>query len=190
MLYPLKAQTFRYLHFPTFTFAIWVPLFSLIKGNGNMWMWNVITELEGSAQHMAPPGDSHNPLRVRVYSKSLGVRHVCLPAAWNDAIGLGYSSLLFSSANFLNANGFELIFCLFLCFSTFSLLWVRSTAESNYFSSSLCVQSSSDALPASCPMDTRDPFRGVKRGRSVTLISHPCVVPRPRMKRSYALSSS
>jgi hypothetical protein len=65
----------------------------------------VITELEGSAQHMAPPGESHNPLRVRVYSKGLGVRtarerHVCLPAAWNDAVGLGYSSLLFSSVKF------------------------------------------------------------------------------------------
>jgi hypothetical protein len=35
--------------------------------------------------------------------------------------------------------------------------------------SNLCVQTGSGAKPASCPMGTRDPFSGAKRGRGVTL---------------------
>jgi hypothetical protein len=37
------------------------------------------------------------------------------------------------------------------------------------FSSSLCVQTGSDAHPASCTMVTVGSFPGVKRGRGVTL---------------------
>jgi hypothetical protein len=47
------------------------------------------------------------------------------------------------------------------------------------------VQTGSGAHPSSCPMDTGDPFPGVKRGRSVTLTTHLHLVPRSRMSRSY-----
>jgi hypothetical protein len=50
------------------------------------------------------------------------------------------------------------------------------------FSSSLCVQASSEALPASRPMGTWSPFPGVKPGRGVTL-TH--IVPKSTMSRSY-----
>jgi hypothetical protein len=55
---------------------------------------------------------------------------------------------------------------------------VRSPAEAKYFSSSLCAQTGSGAHPASCPMGTGVPFPGVKRGRGVTLTTHPNLVPR------------
>jgi len=50
---------------------------------------------------------------------------------------------------------------------------VRSPAGANVFSSSLCVQTSFGAHPASCTMGTGGPFPGVKRGRGVTLTTHP-----------------
>jgi hypothetical protein len=40
---------------------------------------------------------------------------------------------------------------------------VRSPAEAKDFSSSLCVQTGSEAHPASCPMDTGGPFPGGKQ---------------------------
>jgi hypothetical protein len=40
-------------------------------------------------------------------------------------------------------------------------------------SSSLCVQTGSGAHPASCTIGTGGPFPGVKRGRVVTLTTHP-----------------
>jgi hypothetical protein len=42
-----------------------------------------------------------------------------------------------------------------------------------FFSSSLCVETGSEAHPASCTMDTGVLFVGTKRGRDVTLITHP-----------------
>jgi hypothetical protein len=50
-----------------------------------------------------------------------------------------------------------------------SIVWagttgVRSPAEAKDFSSSLCIQTSSEAYPASCPLGTRSPFPGVKGG--------------------------
>jgi hypothetical protein len=54
-----------------------------------------------------------------------------------------------------------------------------------HFSSSLCVQTGSEAHPASCTMGTGGSFPGVKRGRSVMLTTHPNLVPRSRMSRSY-----
>jgi hypothetical protein len=39
---------------------------------------------------------------------------------------------------------------------------VRSVADEKDFSSSLCVQSSSEAHPASCTMGTGGPFPGAK----------------------------
>jgi hypothetical protein len=41
------------------------------------------------------------------------------------------------------------------------------------FSSSLCVHTGSGAHPASCTVGTMGPFLWVKRGRSVTLTTHP-----------------
>jgi hypothetical protein len=56
------------------------------------------------------------------------------------------------------------------------------------FSSNFCVQTGSEAHPASCPMDTGDPFHGAKRGRGVTLTTHLHLVPRSRMSKSYTTS--
>jgi hypothetical protein len=53
------------------------------------------------------------------------------------------------------------------------------------FFSSLCVQTSSEAHPASCPMGTGVPFPRVKHGRGVTLPTRLNLVPSSRMSRSY-----
>jgi hypothetical protein len=60
---------------------------------------------------------------------------------------------------------------------------VRSPAGVRDFSSSLCVQTGSGAHPASCTMGTGGPFP-----RGVTLTTHPHLVPRSRMSRSYTYS--
>jgi hypothetical protein len=49
----------------------------------------------------------------------------------------------------------------------------RFPAEAKDFSASLCVQTSFEAHPASYPMGNGGPFPGVKRGRDVTLTTHP-----------------
>jgi hypothetical protein len=61
---------------------------------------------------------------------------------------------------------------------------VLSPAEAKDFFSSLCVQTSSEAHPPSYPMGTGGRFVGVKRGRFVTLATHPHLVPMSRMSRS------
>jgi hypothetical protein len=65
---------------------------------------------------------------------------------------------------------------------------VRSLAEAKDFLSSLCIQTSSEAHPASCTMGTRRPFLGVKRGRGLTLTIQPHLVPRSRKSRNYTSS--
>jgi hypothetical protein len=50
---------------------------------------------------------------------------------------------------------------------------------------SLCVQTGSGAHPASCTMGTGGPFPGAKARPGVTLTTHPYLVPRRRMSRSY-----
>jgi hypothetical protein len=65
---------------------------------------------------------------------------------------------------------------------------VRSPAGAKDFSSNLCVQTGSEAHPDSCTMGTGCPFPGAKRGRGVTLNTHPYLVPRSRMSRSYTSS--
>jgi hypothetical protein len=65
---------------------------------------------------------------------------------------------------------------------------VRSPAGGKDYSSSLCVQTGSEAHPASCKMGTGCLFPGAKRGRGVTLTTHPHLVPRSRMSRSYTSS--
>jgi hypothetical protein len=65
----------------------------------------------------------------------------------------------------------------------------RSPAEAKDISSNLCVQTDSGAHPTSCTMGTGSPFPGTKRGRDVTLTTHPYLVPRSRMSRSYTSSS-
>jgi hypothetical protein len=57
--------------------------------------------------------------------------------------------------------------------------WVQSPTEAEDFCSSICVQTGSGAHPASCPVGT-----GVKRGRGLTLTTHPYLVPRLRMSTS------
>jgi hypothetical protein len=65
---------------------------------------------------------------------------------------------------------------------------VRSPAEAKDFSSNLCVQTGSGAHPASCTVDTGGPFPGAKRGRGMTLTTHPHLMLRSRMSRSYISS--
>jgi hypothetical protein len=65
---------------------------------------------------------------------------------------------------------------------------VRSPAGAKDFSSNLCVQTGPGAHPASCPMGSGGPFPGVKRGRGVILTTHPHLVPRSWMNRSYTSS--
>jgi hypothetical protein len=81
--------------------------------------------------------------------------------------------------------------------STYCSLWLRTgrpgdrgstPAGANDFYSNFCVQTGSGAHPASCTMDTGGPFPWAKRGRGVTLIAHPHLVPRSRMSRSYTSS--
>jgi hypothetical protein len=64
----------------------------------------------------------------------------------------------------------------------------RSPAGTKDFSSSLCAQTDSGAHPASCTMDIGGPFPGAKRGRGVTLTTHPHLVSKSRMSRSYISS--
>jgi hypothetical protein len=65
---------------------------------------------------------------------------------------------------------------------------VRSPAEAKDFSFSLCVQTGSGAHPASCTMGTGGLFPGEKSGRGVTLTTHPHLVRRSGMSRSYTSS--
>jgi hypothetical protein len=65
---------------------------------------------------------------------------------------------------------------------------VRSPAGAKDFSYNVCVQTGSGAHPASCTMGTGVLSPGVKRGRGVTLITHPHLVPRSWMSRSYISS--
>jgi hypothetical protein len=50
---------------------------------------------------------------------------------------------------------------------------VRFPAEAKDFSSSLCVQTRSEAHPASYPVGITSPSPVVKRGRGVTLTTYP-----------------
>jgi hypothetical protein len=52
------------------------------------------------------------------------------------------------------------------------VIGVRSPAGAKDFSSNLCVQTGSEAHPASCTMGTGGPFPGAKRGWGVTLTPH------------------
>jgi hypothetical protein len=65
---------------------------------------------------------------------------------------------------------------------------VQSPAGAKDFCSNLCVQTGSEAHPASCTMGTGGPFPGAKRGRGVTLTTHTHLVPKSRMSRSYTSS--
>jgi hypothetical protein len=65
---------------------------------------------------------------------------------------------------------------------------IGSPAEAEGFSSSLCVQTSSEAHPVSYPVGTFVLSSGVKRGRAVTLTTHLHLEPRLRMSRSYTSS--
>jgi hypothetical protein len=65
---------------------------------------------------------------------------------------------------------------------------VRPPAEVKGFSSRICVQTNSESHPAFYLMDTRCPFPWVKRGRSVTLTTHPPYNAEVRMSQSYTSS--
>jgi hypothetical protein len=67
---------------------------------------------------------------------------------------------------------------------------VRSPTGAEDFSSIPCVQTGSGAHPASYPMGTGGLYPGAKRGRGVTLTTHPHLVPRLSMSKSYTSSPS
>jgi hypothetical protein len=75
-----------------------------------------------------------------------------------------------------------------LCLTTDWTSGVRSPAEAKIVPPA-CVQTSIEAHPASYPMGTVGFSPGVKRGRGVTLTTHPHLLPRSRMSRSYATFS-
>jgi hypothetical protein len=62
---------------------------------------------------------------------------------------------------------------------------VRSPAGAKDFPVNLCVQTGSEAHPASCTMGTGGPFPGAKRGLGVTLTTHLHLMPSSRMSMSY-----
>jgi hypothetical protein len=62
---------------------------------------------------------------------------------------------------------------------------IRSPADAMNFSSSLCAQTGYGTQPASCTMGTGVLSTGVKRGRGVPLTTHPHLMPRSWMSRSY-----
>jgi hypothetical protein len=67
---------------------------------------------------------------------------------------------------------------------------VRSPVGAKDFSSILCVQTGSEVHPASCTMGTGGSFPwGAQRDRGMTLTTHPHLVPRSRMSRSFLLST-
>jgi hypothetical protein len=55
---------------------------------------------------------------------------------------------------------------------------VRSPVEARDFSSNICVQTSSEAMTQSPVHWVPGSFPGVRRGRGVTLTTHPHLVPR------------
>jgi hypothetical protein len=65
---------------------------------------------------------------------------------------------------------------------------VRPQQRRKDFSCSLCVQTGSGAHPASCKMGMGARFTGLKRGREVKLTTHPHLVLRWRMSRTYTSS--
>jgi hypothetical protein len=65
---------------------------------------------------------------------------------------------------------------------------VRSPTEAKDFSSSLCIQTSSEAHPVSCTMGTGGPFPWGKARKGRDADHSPFLVPRSRMSRSYTSS--
>jgi hypothetical protein len=59
------------------------------------------------------------------------------------------------------------------CLTTDCTIEVRYAEEAKDFSSSLHVETSSEAHPASYPMGNGGVSPGVKRGRGVTMTTHP-----------------
>jgi hypothetical protein len=74
------------------------------------------------------------------------------------------------------------------CLATDWTTGVRSPATAKWFFPLASVSRPAEAHPASYPMGTGAQFPGVKRGRGVTLTTHPHIVPRPRMNTSYITS--
>jgi hypothetical protein len=65
---------------------------------------------------------------------------------------------------------------------------VISPAGAKDFSSSLCIQTGSEAHLASSTMGTGGPFPRTNRGRGVTLTTHPHLIPRSGMSKSCTYS--
>jgi hypothetical protein len=65
---------------------------------------------------------------------------------------------------------------------------VRSPADADYFSSNLCVRTSSGVHPASCTMGTGGSFPRDKARPGRDADHSPHLVPRSRMSRSYTSS--
>jgi hypothetical protein len=74
------------------------------------------------------------------------------------------------------------------CVTTDWATGVWSPAEANNFSSSLCVQTSSEAHPASCPMDTGIPFAVGKARTGLDADHSPASGAEVKMSMSYTSS--
>jgi hypothetical protein len=74
------------------------------------------------------------------------------------------------------------------CLTTDWTTGVRSPAEAKGFSFGLCVQTGSEAHPASYPMGTEGPFLGTMHGWDLLLTTHPHLMPKSRMSSSYISS--
>jgi hypothetical protein len=103
---------------------------------------------------------------------------------------LCHCSVLYSRRHVQNLNIRQsLSFYLFWCWLYENLkIRVLLLMLSKDFSSNLCVQTGSGAHPASCTMGTGGPFPGGKARRGVMLTTHPHLVPRSWMSRSYTSS--
>jgi hypothetical protein len=127
---------------------------------------------------------------VAARSTGVGLRALgCHDRGFEYRRGHGYLSLVFiccavlsrypsSSVSILSGYGMD-----------DRAIGVRSRAGVKDLFSNLCVQTGSEAHPASCPMGTGGPFSAAKRGRGATLTTHPHLVPRS-MSRSYIFSRS
>jgi hypothetical protein len=74
------------------------------------------------------------------------------------------------------------------CLTTDWVTGVRSSTEANDFPSTFCVQTSSEAHPASYPIGTRGPFPGGKAWLGYDADHSPHLLLRSRMSRSYTAS--
>jgi hypothetical protein len=104
--------------------------------------------------------------------RRLWISSLCSFISFPDTQFLSGQSILLSSLN------------LYASIKVWEQVLVQSVAEAKGFSSSLCVQTRSEAHPASCPMGTGGPFPGGKMRPRRDADHSPNLEPRSRTIRS------